>query len=190
VNIKERLDFSCALFNAQGHLIANAPHMPVHLGSMGESIQTVIRDNAGAMKPGDVFALNDPYHGGTHLPDVTVITPVFDGDRPLFWLGSRGHHADIGQRLLEWIGRGSRQESPILEPLRGETSVTPSQTPRGRVVWAGCSSTPWPEASEGRCSCHKLDLRLRAKNVQQRAGDGLHPWTLDAAREPVTSAGR
>ncbi|MFM8636608.1 MAG: hydantoinase/oxoprolinase family protein, partial [Betaproteobacteria bacterium] len=77
VNIKERLDFSCALFDGQGQLIANAPHMPVHLGSMGESIQTVIRENAGRMRRGDVFVLNDPYHGGTHLPDVTVITPVF-----------------------------------------------------------------------------------------------------------------
>ncbi|MCE2879560.1 MAG: hydantoinase B/oxoprolinase family protein [Comamonadaceae bacterium] len=98
VNIKERLDFSCALFNAQGHLIANAPHMPVHLGSMGESIQTVIRDNAGRMRPGDVYVLNDPYHGGTHLPDVTVITPVFlDGSaEPVFYVGSRGHHADVG----------------------------------------------------------------------------------------------
>ncbi len=98
VNIKERLDFSCALFNAQGHLIANAPHMPVHLGSMGESIQTVIRDNAGQMQAGDVFALNDPYHGGTHLPDVTVITPVFlpGHEVPVFYVGSRGHHADIG----------------------------------------------------------------------------------------------
>ncbi len=98
VNIKERLDFSCALFNAQGHLIANAPHMPVHLGSMGESIQTVIRDNAAQMQAGDVFALNDPYHGGTHLPDVTVITPVFlpGHEVPVFYVGSRGHHADIG----------------------------------------------------------------------------------------------
>jgi len=98
VNIKERLDFSCALFDAQGHLIANAPHMPVHLGSMGESIQTVIRDNAGRMQPGDVFVLNDPYHGGTHLPDVTVITPVYleNHGQPLFYVGSRGHHADVG----------------------------------------------------------------------------------------------
>ena len=77
VNIKERLDFSCALFDAEGNLIANAPHMPVHLGSMGESIKTVIRENAGRMQPGDVYVLNDPYHGGTHLPDVTVITPVY-----------------------------------------------------------------------------------------------------------------
>jgi 5-oxoprolinase (ATP-hydrolysing) len=98
VNIKERLDFSCALFDAQGHLIANAPHMPVHLGSMGESIQTVIRENAGQMRAGDVYVLNDPYHGGTHLPDVTVITPVFleSADEPVFYVGSRGHHADIG----------------------------------------------------------------------------------------------
>jgi 5-oxoprolinase (ATP-hydrolysing) len=77
VNIKERLDFSCALFDTEGNLIANAPHMPVHLGSMGESIKTVIRENAGLMQPGDVYVLNDPYHGGTHLPDVTVITPVY-----------------------------------------------------------------------------------------------------------------
>jgi 5-oxoprolinase (ATP-hydrolysing) len=98
VNIKERLDFSCALFDATGNLIANAPHMPVHLGSMSESIKTVIRENAGRMTPGDAYVINDPYHGGTHLPDVTVITPVFDreGREILFYVGSRGHHADIG----------------------------------------------------------------------------------------------
>ncbi len=98
VNIKERLDFSCAIFDSQGNLIANAPHMPVHLGSMGESIRTVMTRNAGSMRPGDVFMLNDPYHGGTHLPDVTVISPVFDeeGAAILFYVGSRGHHADIG----------------------------------------------------------------------------------------------
>ena len=98
VNIKERLDFSCALFDAHGNLIANAPHMPVHLGSMGESIKTVINENRGRMQAGDVFVLNDPYHGGTHLPDVTVITPVYlpDHEAPLFYVGSRGHHADIG----------------------------------------------------------------------------------------------
>jgi len=98
VNIKERLDFSCAIFDADGNLIANAPHMPVHLGSMGESIKTVMRENAGRMHAGDVFMLNDPYNGGTHLPDVTVISPVFDeaGANILFYVGSRGHHADIG----------------------------------------------------------------------------------------------
>ncbi|MEK6592484.1 MAG: hydantoinase B/oxoprolinase family protein [Pseudomonadota bacterium] len=130
VNIKERLDFSCALFDAAGNLIANAPHMPVHLGSMGESVKTVIHDRAGTMRAGDVYMLNDPYHGGTHLPDITVITPVFDAaekhpsepqtadpasapsaaagasrstlresesaPRILFYVGARGHHADIG----------------------------------------------------------------------------------------------
>ena len=98
VNIKERLDFSCALFDTEGNLIANAPHMPVHLGSMGESIKTVIRENSGKMQPGDVFVLNDPYHGGTHLPDITVITPVYLADEamPTFYVGSRGHHADVG----------------------------------------------------------------------------------------------
>ena len=98
VNIKERLDFSCALFNPAGNLVANAPHMPVHLGSMSESIRTVIRERKGTMAPGDVYVLNAPYNGGTHLPDVTVITPVFDdaGAEVLFYVGSRGHHADIG----------------------------------------------------------------------------------------------
>ncbi len=97
VNIKERLDFSCALFDAAGKLIANAPHMPVHLGSMGESIKTVIDRNPD-MQPGDVYVLNDPYHGGTHLPDITVITPVYlhGHAQPVFYVGSRGHHADIG----------------------------------------------------------------------------------------------
>ncbi|MFJ2132088.1 hydantoinase B/oxoprolinase family protein [Streptomyces sp. NPDC087845] len=103
VNIKERLDFSCALFDADGNLIANAPHIPVHLGSMGESIKEVLRRNGGAMRPGDVYAINDPYHGGTHLPDVTVVTPVFapdgaagEGPRLRFLVASRGHHAEIG----------------------------------------------------------------------------------------------
>jgi len=97
VNIKERLDFSCALFDGSGNLIANAPHMPVHLGSMSESIRTIIERNA-EMRPGDVYVLNDPYHGGTHLPDVTVVTPVFieASHRPSFYVASRGHHADIG----------------------------------------------------------------------------------------------
>jgi 5-oxoprolinase (ATP-hydrolysing) len=98
VNIKERLDFSCALFDAQGHLIANAPHMPVHLGSMGESVQEILRRRAGQMQPGDAFVLNAPYAGGTHLPDVTVVMPVFlaGAPAPEFYVAARGHHADIG----------------------------------------------------------------------------------------------
>lgn len=98
VNVKERLDFSCAVFDATGNLIANAPHMPVHLGSMGESVASIIAARDGSMRPGDVFMLNDPYAGGTHLPDITVITPVFvgEGGKPHFYVASRGHHADIG----------------------------------------------------------------------------------------------
>lgn len=98
VNIKERLDFSCAVFDHEGALVANAPHMPVHLGSMDKSVETIIRQNEGRIRPGDVYMLNAPYNGGTHLPDITVCTPVFDqaGARILFWVASRGHHADVG----------------------------------------------------------------------------------------------
>ncbi|MEE8545739.1 MAG: hydantoinase B/oxoprolinase family protein, partial [Alphaproteobacteria bacterium] len=102
VNIKERVDFSCAIFDPAGQLIANAPHIPVHLGSMSESVEAIIRARAGEMRPGDVYVLNAPYNGGTHLPDITVIKPVFGkaglehADEILFYVGSRGHHADIG----------------------------------------------------------------------------------------------
>lgn len=156
VNIKERLDFSCALFDAEGNLIANAPHMPVHLGSMGESIKTVIRENAGRMSPGDVYVLNDPYHGGTHLPDVTVITPVYLGsaptDRPLFYVGARGHQADIGgvtpgsmppfsTRIQEegveinnfkLVDRGVLREQEMLELLR--SGEYPSRNPEQNMA--------------------------------------------------------
>ncbi|HEY1932333.1 MAG TPA: hydantoinase B/oxoprolinase family protein [Acetobacteraceae bacterium] len=110
VNIKERLDFSCAIFDAQGYLVANAPHVPVHLGAMGESVRTVLRRRGGSLKPGDVVALNNPYNGGTHLPDVTVITPVFDeaGGEFQFFVGSRGHHADIGGTTPGSTPPGSR----------------------------------------------------------------------------------
>ena len=98
VNIKERLDFSCAIFDSQGDLVANAPHMPVHLGSMSESVKIVIRNRHGTMKQGDSYILNNPYNGGTHLPDITVITPVFEKTKGsiLFYVASRGHHADVG----------------------------------------------------------------------------------------------
>ena len=98
VNIKERLDFSCAVFDADGTLVANAPHMPVHLGSMDRAVETIIRENKGRIAPGDVYAINAPYNGGTHLPDITVCTPVFDeaSRDVLFWVASRGHHADVG----------------------------------------------------------------------------------------------
>lgn len=95
VNIKERLDFSCAVFDATGALVANAPHMPVHLGSMDRSVETIIRQNPDP-QPGDHWALNAPYNGGTHLPDITVVAPVFAEGRLMFWVAARGHHADVG----------------------------------------------------------------------------------------------
>ena len=148
VNVKERLDFSCAVFDADGGLIANAPHMPVHLGSMGESIKIVARRNAGRMRPGDVYVLNDPYHGGTHLPDVTVVTPVFgQAGEILFYVASRGHHAEIGgitpgsmpafsTRIEEegvlidnWllVRDGELREAATLDLLRG--AIHPSRNP-------------------------------------------------------------
>jgi 5-oxoprolinase (ATP-hydrolysing) len=96
VNIKERLDFSCAVFDGSGSLIANAPHMPVHLGSMDRAVETIIRENRGKIREGDVYVINAPYNGGTHLPDISVCTPVFEGRKILFWVASRGHHADVG----------------------------------------------------------------------------------------------
>ncbi len=113
VNIKERLDFSCAVFDDRGNLVANAPHMPVHLGSMDASVATAIRENP-VIHPGDVFLINAPYNGGTHLPDLTVCTPVFDdqGREIRFWVASRGHHADIGG-----ISPGSM--SPLGDQHRG-----------------------------------------------------------------------
>jgi 5-oxoprolinase (ATP-hydrolysing) len=154
VNIKERLDFSCALFDAEGQLIANAPHMPVHLGSMSESIKTVIERNP-AMLAGDVYVLNDPYHGGTHLPDVTVVTPVYliDQDpRPSFYVASRGHHADIGGStpgsmppfsttideegvLLDnflLVRDGAMRESALLERLRA--GPYPARNPQQTIA--------------------------------------------------------
>lgn len=121
VNIKERRDFSCALFDQAGNLVANAPHMPIHLGSMSESVRTVIRENKGRIAPGDVFALNDPYNGGTHLPDVTVITPVFEREQILFFVGSRGHHADIGGMTPGSMSPHSRtlpEEGVLLQNVR------------------------------------------------------------------------
>ncbi len=154
VNIKERLDFSCAIFDSDGRLVANAPHVPVHLGAMGESVRTVMRDRGDTLKPGDVVALNNPFNGGTHLPDVTVITPVFDeaGSRILFFVGSRGHHADIGgitpgstpplSRTLEEEGviinnfllvdGGTFREAPFRELLAG--AKYPARSPDVNVA--------------------------------------------------------
>ncbi len=137
VNIKERLDFSCAVFAADGTLVANAPHMPVHLGSMDRAVETIIRENKGSIAPGDVYAINAPYNGGTHLPDITVCTPVFDdaAREILFWVASRGHHADVGG-----ISPGSM--SPNATTIdRGRHLHRQLQAGRGRVASARRSST-------------------------------------------------
>jgi 5-oxoprolinase (ATP-hydrolysing) len=144
VNIKERLDFSCAIFDVQGQLIANAPHMPVHLGSMGESVRAVIASNP-AMRPGDVYVLNDPYHGGTHLPDITVLTPVFDaaGERVLFHVGSRGHHADVGGRTPGSMPADSRtlaEEGVLLDNFK----LIEGGELREAELRAVLTSGPWP----------------------------------------------
>ncbi|TVR83815.1 MAG: 5-oxoprolinase [Rhodospirillales bacterium] len=145
VNIKERLDFSCAVFSADGRLVANAPHVPVHLGSMGESVGAVIRARGDRMSPGDVFMLNAPYNGGTHLPDITVVTPVFDqaGERLLFFVGSRGHHADIGG-----ITPGSMPPHSTSVEEEGVLIDDVLLVSRGRMqedaVRALLASGPWP----------------------------------------------
>ncbi|MDD3248122.1 MAG: hydantoinase B/oxoprolinase family protein [Methanosarcina sp.] len=109
VNIKERLDFSCAIFDRHGNLIANAPHIPVHLGSMGECVKSLILTHFGEMQSGDVYLINSPYHGGTHLPDITVVTPMFSSSgKVLFYLASRGHHADVGGISPGSVPPGSR----------------------------------------------------------------------------------
>ena len=175
VNIKERLDFSCAVFDAQGGLIANAPHMPVHLGSMGESIAMVAARNAGTMRPGDVYMLNDPYHGGTHLPDVTVVTPVFDeaGARLLFYVASRGHHAEIGG-----ITPGSM---PAFSTEVNEEGVV---IDNWLLVRDGSAQRGGDKAASGRCPLPvaqprgepgrpaRADRRQRARGVRAAADGG------------------
>jgi 5-oxoprolinase (ATP-hydrolysing) len=143
VNIKERLDFSCAVFAHDSTLVANAPHMPVHLGSMDRAVETIIRENKGKIAPGDVYAINAPYNGGTHLPDITVCTPVFDDKKKniLFWVASRGHHADVGgispgsmspnattieqegvyMDNFKLVDRGRFREKELMEALTGAT---------------------------------------------------------------------
>ena len=164
VNIKERLDFSCALFDREGNLVANAPHVPVHLGSMGESVQAVIRDNRGRMQPGDVYMQNAPYNGGTHLPDVTVITPCWDetGREILFYVGSRGHHADIGGRTPGSSPPDSRrieEEGIVIDNwLVVERGVFRVEATRKLLL-----SGPWP--------CRKVEQNLADLTAQIAANE-------------------
>ncbi len=182
VNIKERLDFSCAVFDADGGLVANAPHMPVHLGSMGESIETVIRERQGTMKPGDVFVLNAPYNGGTHLPDITVITPVFDaaGNEILFFVGSRGHHADIGG-----ITPGSMP--PLSTTVEEEGALLDSLVMvRGGVfqedaIRAALTSGPYPARNPDRtwptCAPRSPPTKRRVRSCARWSSTSASTWS-------------
>ncbi len=169
VNIKERLDFSCALFDPDGALIANAPHIPVHLGSMGESVRAVIRQNAGHMAPGDVYALNAPYNGGTHLPDVTVITPVFDaaGEQILFYLGSRGHHADIGgisPGSMPARSRNVDEEGVLIDNLK----LVEGGVFQREAVMALLSAGPYPTRNpEQNLADLQAQIAANAKGVEE-----------------------
>ena len=208
VNVKERLDFSCAMFDADGGLIANAPHMPVHLGSMGESIKIVARRNAGRMRPGDVYVLNDPYHGGTHLPDVTVVTPVFGrAGRILFYVASRGHHAEIGgitpgsmpafsTRIEEegvlidnWllVRDGELREAATLDLLR--SAVHPSRNPGRQLadLRAQIAANEKGVAELGRMVSHfGLDVvQAYMGHVQDNAEEAVRRVIGGAARRRV-----
>ncbi len=137
VNIKERLDFSCALFDADGGLVANAPHMPVHLGSMGASVRAV-RDRHPVLHPGEAFALNNPYAGGTHLPDITVVMPVFMAREtaPTFYVAARGHHADVGgvqPGSMPPFSKTIDEEGVMLDalPIMREGRLPGGRDPRG-----------------------------------------------------------
>ncbi|PTW51510.1 hydantoinase B/oxoprolinase family protein [Rhodovulum kholense] len=167
VNIKERLDFSCAIFDAQGDLVANAPHVPVHLGSMSDSIRTVMRGHAGAIRPGDAFMLNSPYNGGTHLPDVTVVTPVFLEGEILFWLGSRGHHADIGGRTPGSSPPDSRrieEEGVLIDNLRLVDGGRLLEAEAEAVLRSG----PWP-CRNVRQNMADLKAQVAANETGRRA---------------------
>ena len=169
VNIKERLDFSCALFAPDGSLVANAPHVPVHLGSMGESIKSVIAATRGRMRPGEAYVLNAPYNGGTHLPDVTVMTPVFEhdpeGGRPpriLFYVASRGHHADIGGRTPGSSPPDSttiHQEGVLIDNVR----LVAGGRLREREIRALLESGPYP--------CRNPDQNLADLRAQIAANE-------------------
>jgi 5-oxoprolinase (ATP-hydrolysing) len=146
VNIKERLDFSCALFDADGNLVANAPHVPVHLGAMGESVRTVLADRRGTLKPGDSIALNNPFHGGTHLPDVTVVTPVFEGSELRFFVANRSHHADIGGATPGSMPPDSRtlvEEGVVIDDFL----LIENGRFREREFRALLTGAPWPARS-------------------------------------------
>lgn len=163
VNIRERLDYSCALFDAQGQLIANAPHMPVHLGSMGESVRAVLTDFATTLAPGDAYVLNDPYRGGTHLPDVTVVTPAFDDQGELLALfASRAHHADVGGISPGSMPAASRcveDEGVLIKPTR---VVSRGELHRA-LIDSLFRTGPWPSRDPA-LNVGEVEAQLAANN--------------------------
>jgi 5-oxoprolinase (ATP-hydrolysing) len=181
VNIKERLDYSCALFDADANLVANAPHMPVHLGSMGASVAAVLETHGSDLRPGDAFLLNSPYHGGTHLPDMTVVTPVFDasGDCLHFFTASRAHHADVGGITPGSMPPGSRdigEEGVLIEPVRILRDGVLS-TDKLRGLLAG---SRWPARNpEQNLADLRAQLAANARGIREigRAA-GAHGWPL------------
>jgi 5-oxoprolinase (ATP-hydrolysing) len=183
VNIKERLDFSCALFDADGGLVANAPHMPVHLGSMGASVRAV-RDRHPELKPGDAFALNNPYAGGTHLPDITVVMPVFmeGGASPAFYVAARGHHADVGgiqPGSMPPFSHTIDEEGVMLDalPIMRDARFLEAET------HAALASGPWPSRAPER---NIADLKAQIAACQ--AGASAVSEMIRGFSAPVVAA--
>ncbi|HWW25012.1 MAG TPA: hydantoinase B/oxoprolinase family protein, partial [Caulobacter sp.] len=185
VNIKERLDFSCALFDAEGALIANAPHVPVHLGAMGESVRAVLASRRGRLRPGDAIVLNNPYNGGTHLPDVTVVTPVFgpDGQEIRFFVANRGHHADIGGVTPGSMPPASRsldEEGVVIDDF----AIVEQGVFREAAFRALLGAGPWPARSpdvnvadiKAQLAANEAGAREVAALVERYRWDGVKAY--------------